>query len=71
MITTETIKAKQQDPSLLQESADFAWILDEKRKYFAETEIECPTDKPAYVTKQLTLEEMDAAVEHEAGRCST
>lgn len=51
-------------------AAHFKRLLDEKRKYFAETEIECPTDKPAYVTKRLTLEEMGAAVEYEASRCS-
>ena len=82
MITAETIyqKAKQLDHSLLQEAADFIdflaykrkadfeRMLHEKRQYFTETEIELPTDKPAYVTKQLTLEEMDAAVEYEAGQ---
>lgn len=51
-----------------QEADSFERLLDEKRQYFAETEVESPTDKPAYVTKKLTLEEMDAAVEYEAGR---
>lgn len=82
MITAETIyqKAKQLDHSLLQEAADFIDFLaykrkadfeqmvDEKRHYFADTEIELATDKPAYVTKQLTVEEMDAAVDYEAGQ---
>ncbi len=82
MITAEVIyeKAKQLDHSLLQEAADFIdflsykrqadfkKLLEEKNKYFPETSIESPTDKPAYTKKVLTLEEMDAAVEYEAGQ---
>lgn len=43
-------------------------MLEEKRKYFPETKIEPPTEKPTYVKKVLTLDEMDAAVEYEAGQ---
>ncbi|MEZ5534484.1 MAG: hypothetical protein R3F02_02560 [Thiolinea sp.] len=59
---TETIHHKTK-----QETDSFEQMLDEKRQYFAETGVESLTDKPAYVTRKLTLEEMDAAVDYEAG----
>ena len=81
MMTAEAIyeKAKQLDAYKLQEAydfidfldhkrkSDFQKRLDDKRKYFPETALEPPTLKPAYTTRTLTLEEMDAAVDFEAG----
>lgn len=81
MITAEAIyeKAKQLDTVTLQEvadfldfvaykrKADFQQLLGEKQQYFPSTQLEAPEAKPAYTTRTLTLEEMDAAVEDEAG----
>lgn len=82
MVTAEVIyeKAKLLDSITLQEvadfldfvaykrKADFQKLLEEKRQYFPETKPEPPDAKPVYTTKTLTLEEMDAAVEYEAGQ---
>ncbi len=38
-----------------------------KRDFFPETALENPGQKPVYTTRMLSLEEMDAAVEYEAG----
>jgi hypothetical protein len=45
----------------------FQKMLEEKRKYFPETKLQLPRQKPAYTTKTLTLEDMDAAIEEQAG----
>jgi hypothetical protein len=42
-------------------------MLEEKRKYFPETKLQLPRQKPAYTTKILTLEDMDSAIEEQAG----
>ncbi|MFO1375231.1 MAG: N-6 DNA methylase [Agitococcus sp.] len=42
--------------------------MDEKRKYFPVTEIETIEQKPKYTGKSVTLEDMDAAIEHEASK---
>lgn len=49
-------------------TSDWRRMLEEKRQYFPETEWEAPDQKPAYSTRTLTLEEMDAAVELKAGQ---
>ena len=81
MIAAEAIyeKAKDLDSATLQEAYDFLdflayksksdWlrILEEKKRYFPETELELPNQKPVYTTRTLALEEMDAAIEYEAG----
>jgi hypothetical protein len=38
-----------------------------KSQYFPEAALEAPNQNPAYTTQTLTLEEMDAAIESEAG----
>lgn len=81
MITAEAIyeKAKDLDSATLQEAYDFLdfltykrksdWqrVLEEKNQFFPETELETPNQKPVYTTRTLSLEEMDAAIEYEAG----
>lgn len=81
MITAEAIyeKAKCLDNTSLQEAYDFldflshkhktdwAALLEEKTQYFPETELDLADQKPVYTTRTLTLEEMDAAIESEAG----
>jgi hypothetical protein len=81
MVTAEVIyeKAKLLDSITLQEvadfldfvaykrKADFQKLLEEKRQYFPETKLKLPRKKPAYTTKTLTLEDMDAAIEEQAG----
>ncbi len=42
--------------------------LREQRKYFPVTEIETLEQKPSYSTKVLSIEDMDAAIEHEASK---
>ncbi|MCP4697121.1 MAG: hypothetical protein GY862_09765 [Gammaproteobacteria bacterium] len=39
----------------------------EMRQYFPACEFEPPDQKPVYTTTTLSIEEMDAAVEYEAG----
>ena len=80
MITAEEIyeKAKVLDAYTLQEVADFLDFVvskhgirklqDEKRKYFPMTAIESPDQKPSFSTKVLSIEDMDAAIEHEASQ---
>ena len=80
MITAEAIyeKAKVLDAYTLQEVADFLDFVvskhgirklqDEKRKYFPMTAIESPDQKPSFSTKVLSIEDMDAAIEHEASQ---
>lgn len=81
MVTAEAIyeKAKELDTATLQEAydfldflayrrkSDFQRMLEEKSRYFPETTLEPPDRKPAYTARTLTLEDMDAAVEYEAG----
>ena len=79
MITAETIyeKAKQLDSNTLQVVADFVDFVAgkrskqqqfaEMRRYFPAGKLETSVEKPAYTTKKLTIEEMDQAVEYEAG----
>ena len=81
MVTAEVIyeKAKLLDSVTLQEvadfldfiaykrKADFQKLLEEKRQYFPETKLQLPRQKPAYTTKTLTLEDMDAAIEEQVG----
>ncbi|MFI0399230.1 MAG: hypothetical protein ACH34X_09125 [Thiolinea sp.] len=45
----------------------FQQLLAEKRQYFPETKLELPLQKPVYTVKTLSLEDMDKAVEEEAG----
>lgn len=82
MVTAEILyeKAKQLDAATLQEAydfldflahkrkTDFQRLLEEKARYFPETRLESPTQKPAYTTRTLSLEAMDAAIEYEAGQ---
>ncbi len=81
MVSAEVIyeKAKQLDTATLQEAYDFLdflahrrksgfqEMLEKKRDFFPETALENPGQKPVYTTRTLSLEEMDAAVEYEAG----
>ncbi len=81
MVTAETIyeKAKELDASRLRQAydfleflargqiSDFQEMIEEKRGYFPETVLEPFDQKPPYSTRTLTVEEMDAAVEYEAG----
>lgn len=79
MITAETLyeKAKDLDTATLQEVADFLDFVtrkhdrqrqyEEMRKYFPAGEINKTLQKPAYTTKTLTIEQMDEAIEYEAG----
>ena len=81
MITHEQLqlKIKTLDPAILQEIADFIDFISmkkqksfqemiaEKRKYFPETQFTLPKDKPAHTKRVLSIEDMDAAVDYEAG----
>ncbi|MCP4696996.1 MAG: hypothetical protein GY862_09120 [Gammaproteobacteria bacterium] len=80
MDTAETIyqKIKMLDTHTLLEVADFIDFLlsqhhvqkmqEEMRQYFPAREFEPPDQKPVYTTTTLSIEEMDAAVEYEAGK---
>lgn len=77
MVTAEMIyqKAQTLDTATLQELYDFLEFLafrknrvQQMREYFPATTLETPDQKPAYSTRTLTLEEMNAAVEFEAGQ---
>lgn len=80
MITAEVIyeKTKKLDQATLQEVADFVDFItqkhdlqrlyDEMRKYFPQGEIETADQKLEYTTRTLSLEDMDAAIEYEAGQ---
>lgn len=82
MVTAEAIyqKAKELDADTLQEAydfidflaykqkTDFQRMLEEKRRYFPETSLEPADQKPGYTTRTLSLEEMDAAIDFEAGQ---
>ncbi|WP_020396729.1 hypothetical protein [Thiolinea disciformis] len=73
------LKIKTLDPSYLQQIADFIDFINqkkqktfqqmimEKRKYFPETQFTPATAKPAYTTRTLSIEDMNAAVDYEAG----
>lgn len=79
MITAEVIyeKTKELDAHTLQEVADFVDFLASKqssqktkkemRQYFPLGEIESYDQKPAYSNKTLSIEDMDAAIDYEAG----
>lgn len=47
----------------MEEDKDFQTLISEMRKYFPETKIEDATMKPPYVTRTVTIEEMDDAIE--------
>lgn len=78
MVTAELVyeKAKELDNSTLELVIDFMEFiavkkrarsqLEEMRHYFPLGKIEAPDQKPPYITKTVTLEEMDAAIEYEA-----
>ena len=80
MITAEVIyeKTKTLDKATLQEVADFVDFVarkrntrkqyEEMRKHFPAGKIEEAYKKPAYSSKALTIEEMDAAIDYEAGQ---
>jgi len=81
MVTAEALyqKAKELDADTLQEvydfldflahkqKADFQRLLDEKRRYFPETSLAPADQRPIHTTRTLSLEDMDAAIEFEAG----
>jgi hypothetical protein len=51
-----------------QRKKTFQDMIAEKRKYFPETQFTSPTDKPAHTTRTLSIEDMNAAVDYEAGK---
>lgn len=76
MVNAEMIfqKVQQLDTFRLLELADFLDFLLSKQSdaqkpqpVFAPTQIDWPQNRPAYQGKALTIEEMDAAIEEEAG----
>lgn len=80
MITAETIyeKAKTLDSHTLQEVANFVDFLKSKQKshkakqemrqFFPQGTLESHDQKPPYTEKVLSIEDMDAAIEYEAGQ---
>lgn len=76
MVNAEMIfqKAQQLDAFRLLELADFLDFLLSKQSdaqkpqpVFPPTQIDWPQNRPAYQGKVLTIEEMDAAIEEQAG----
>ncbi|MDD5393366.1 MAG: hypothetical protein PHE17_10135 [Thiothrix sp.] len=76
MVSAETIfqKAQRLDVFRLQELADFLDFLlskqpvvQKKSSAFPPTQIEWPQNRPVYQGKPLSIEEMDEAIEYEAG----
>lgn len=78
MVTAELIyeKAKKLDGSTLELIDDFMEFiavkqsarkhLEEMRRYFPLGKVESPDQKPPYITRMVSLEEMDAAIDYEA-----
>lgn len=78
MVTAELIyeKAKKLDSTtleLIDDFMEFIAVKQEKRKHFEEMrryfplgKIESPEQKPPYITRTVSLEEMDAAIDYEA-----
>lgn len=79
MITAEVLyeRLKQLDSNTLELLAKIMDLIvsrptakpqfEEMRRYFPLGKIEAPDQKPPYVTRTVSLEEMDAAIDYEAG----